>query len=135
MKPSNNLDSRFIMTFLTILEDTEILCSLKLILEGKTGKEIPKSSCKGLFFNKVAGHQACNFTKKRFQHRYDLVDIRKFIRRTILKNISKRGHCWKVFWENSFHIRSELCKRICWLDDLMCKRLLKLVKTEWKCFL
>ena len=32
------------MTFLTILGDTEILCSLKLVLEGKTGKEIPQSS-------------------------------------------------------------------------------------------
>ena len=32
------------MTFLTILRDTEILCSLKLVLEGKTGKEIPESS-------------------------------------------------------------------------------------------
>ena len=29
------------MTVLTILEVTEILCSLKLVLEGKTGKEIP----------------------------------------------------------------------------------------------
>ena len=36
--------SRFIMTFLTILGDTEILCSFKLVLEGKTGKEIPESS-------------------------------------------------------------------------------------------
>ena len=32
------------MTFLTILEVTEILCSFRLVLEGKTGKEIPKSS-------------------------------------------------------------------------------------------
>ena len=32
------------MTFLNILGVTEILCSLKLVLEGKTGKEIPKSS-------------------------------------------------------------------------------------------
>ena len=31
------------MTFLTILEVTEILCSFKLFLEGKTGKEIPES--------------------------------------------------------------------------------------------
>ena len=36
--------SRFIMTFLTILEVTEILCSFRLVPEGKTGKEIPKSS-------------------------------------------------------------------------------------------
>ena len=32
------------MTFLTILEVTEILCSFKLVLEGKRGKEIPGSS-------------------------------------------------------------------------------------------
>ena len=36
--------SRFIMTFLTILGVTERLCSFKLVLEGKTGKEIPESS-------------------------------------------------------------------------------------------
>ena len=35
---------RFIITFLTILGVTEILCSVKLVLEEKTGKEIPKSS-------------------------------------------------------------------------------------------
>ena len=32
------------MTFLTILKAKEILCSFKLVLEGKTGKEIPESS-------------------------------------------------------------------------------------------
>ena len=32
------------MTFLTILRDTEISYSFKLVLEGKTGKEIPESS-------------------------------------------------------------------------------------------
>ena len=32
------------MTFLTILKVTETLCSFKLVLEGKTGKEIPQSS-------------------------------------------------------------------------------------------
>ena len=37
-------ESRFVMTFLTILRVTEILCSFRLVLEGKTGKEIPESS-------------------------------------------------------------------------------------------
>ena len=37
-------ESRFVMTFLTILGDTEILCSFRLVLEGKTGNEIPESS-------------------------------------------------------------------------------------------
>ena len=32
------------MTFLTILGVTEILCSFRLVLEGKTCKEIPESS-------------------------------------------------------------------------------------------
>ena len=32
------------MTFLTILKVTEILCSFRLVVEGKTGKEIPESS-------------------------------------------------------------------------------------------
>ena len=35
---------RLITTFLTILGVTEILCSIKLVVEGKTGKEIPESS-------------------------------------------------------------------------------------------
>ena len=36
--------TRFITTFLTILGVTEILCSFKLVLERKAGKETPESS-------------------------------------------------------------------------------------------
>ena len=36
--------SRFIMTFSTILGVTEILCCFRLVLEGKTSKEIVKTS-------------------------------------------------------------------------------------------
>ena len=36
-------ESRFVITLLTILGVTEILCSLKLVLEGKTSQEIPES--------------------------------------------------------------------------------------------
>ena len=36
-------ESRFVMIFLTILGVRET-CSFRLVLEGKTGKEIPKSS-------------------------------------------------------------------------------------------
>ena len=32
------------MTFLTILEVMEVLCNFRLVIEGKTGKEIPESS-------------------------------------------------------------------------------------------
>ena len=38
------VESRFVMTFLTFLGVTEILCRFRLVLEGKTGKEITKSS-------------------------------------------------------------------------------------------
>ena len=37
-------ESRFVMTFLTILAVMEILCNFRLVLEGKTGKEISESS-------------------------------------------------------------------------------------------
>ena len=37
-------ESRFVMTFLTIFEVKEILCSFRLVIEGKTCKEISDSS-------------------------------------------------------------------------------------------
>ena len=37
-------ESRFVMTFLTILGVMEILCYFRLVLEGKTGKEKSESS-------------------------------------------------------------------------------------------
>ena len=43
-EPDTFDDSRFIISFLTILGVIEILCSFRLVLEYKTGKEIPESS-------------------------------------------------------------------------------------------
>ena len=37
-------ESRFVMTFLTILVVTEILSSFRLVVEWKIGKEVPESS-------------------------------------------------------------------------------------------
>ena len=37
-------ESRFVMTFLTILEVMVVLRSFRVVLEEKTGKEIPESS-------------------------------------------------------------------------------------------
>ena len=72
---------------------------------------------RGLFLNKVEGHQACIFIKKRLQQGYFLANIRKFIWRPIKKNISiERLHCWKVFCQNVFQIRSGL------VDVLLMKR-------------
>ena len=39
-------ESSLVMTCLTILGVTEKLCSFRLVLEGKTGKEIPESVLK-----------------------------------------------------------------------------------------
>ena len=41
-------------------------------------------------FNKVAGLRACNFIKKRFQHRCFPVNIAKFLRTPISKNFCER---------------------------------------------
>ena len=35
-------ESKFIMTFLSILGVTEILCSFRLVVEAKTGKDRPE---------------------------------------------------------------------------------------------
>ena len=35
-------ESKFIMTFLSILGVTEILCNFRLVVEAKTGKDIPE---------------------------------------------------------------------------------------------
>ena len=90
----------------------------------------------GLFFNKIAGHQSCNFIKKGLLHRYFLVNTGKFIITPILKNIQERLHFWKVLCENIFLIgtqqRELLMKKN---GHLLCERLLKLVKIEQKCCL
>ena len=44
----------FVMTFLTILGVTEVLCSFRLVLQGKRGKEISESS--RLEFKTTPGH-------------------------------------------------------------------------------
>ena len=46
------------MTFLLILEVTEILCSFRMVIEGKTAKKVPESSRLGL----LEKFQAHNFT-------------------------------------------------------------------------
>ena len=42
-------------------------------------------------FNKVAGHKACNFIKRRLQHRCFPVNFAKFLRTPILKNVCERA--------------------------------------------
>ena len=98
----------------TIFRSSHRRCSMKKAILKHFAIFAGKQLCRLLFFNKVECHQTCNFIKKRLQHRYFLANIGKFIRRPTLKNISKRLHCWKVFCENVFQIRSELSKRNYW---------------------
>ena len=44
LEPDAFDESRFVMTFLTTFGVTEILCSFRLVTEGKTGRKIPESS-------------------------------------------------------------------------------------------
>ena len=91
----------------TIFRSSHRRCSIKKAILKHfvifTGKHL----CWGLFFNKVAGHQACDFIKKRLQHRYFLAKIGRFIRTPILKKICERLHFWKVFCENVFQIKTQ----------------------------
>ena len=45
-------ESKFIMTFLTILGVAEMLCSFRLVLNGKAGKAIPPESSRLEFSEK-----------------------------------------------------------------------------------
>ena len=100
---------KILRNYSTIFRSSHWRCSIKKAIFKHfvifTGKHL----CRSLFF-KVAGHQACNFIKKRLQHKYFRANVEKFIRRPILKNVSERLHCWKVFCENDFEIKSELSK-------------------------
>ena len=49
-----------------------------------------KTSVLESHYNKARGLQVCNFIKKRLQQRVFLVNIAKFLRTTILKNICER---------------------------------------------
>ena len=52
-------------------------------------------------FNKVAGFQACNFTKKRLQHRCFSVKFAKSLRETFLHDTSG-GYFWKYVMKSFF---------------------------------
>ena len=65
----------------------EVFCK-KVFL--KISQILQESNCVNPIFNEVEGLEACNFTKKRLQHRCCPVNIAKFLRTLILKNICKR---------------------------------------------
>ena len=91
-------NSRFTKTFLTILGVTEILCSFRLVLEGKTGKEIPESSrlelLEKFLGNNVALSDAEDNTYRSF-NRGGIADLP--LLRTLLAIRQKSGE--PSFWE------------------------------------
>ena len=89
----------------TILRSSHQGCSIKKAIL-KNVAIVGKHLCWGLFFNKVADHQTCIVIKKRLQHTYFLLNIRKFIGTPILKNICEQLHFWKVFCKNIFQSRT-----------------------------
>ena len=93
------------MTFLTILGDTEILCSFKLVLEGKTGKEIPELS--GLEFienfsgNSFTFSDAENNTS-RLLNRGGIADLPLLRTLLAIRQKSQEPSFWQVM--DSFHL-------------------------------
>ena len=79
--------SRFIMTFLTILGVTEIF-SFRLVLEGKTGKEIPESS-RFEFLGKFSANNFA-FIRCRGQHLW-VVEQRRYNRFTFAEYTSSNS--------------------------------------------
>ena len=98
----------------TIFRSSHWKCSIKKAILKHfvifTGKHL----CWGLFLNKVAGHKACNFIKKRLQHRYFLVNIGKsvrrpnangcifgkcFVRKFFRSELGKRNYWWLAAWK------------------------------------
>ena len=60
-------------------------CFIKKVVLKKFAIFTGKYLCRSIFFNKVAGLWACNFIKKRLQHRCFPVNIVKFLRAPILR--------------------------------------------------
>ena len=90
--------TRFIMTFLTIFGVTEILCSFRLVLEGKTGKEIPHSS-RLEFLEKVSANDfALSYAKDNISGPLNIGGIANLpLLRTLLAIRQKSRE--RSFWE------------------------------------
>ena len=84
------------MTFLTIWEVTEILCSFKLVLEWETGKEIPESSrlefLEKFAANNFAFSDAAENTSGPF-NRGGIVDL------PLLRTQNAKSHESQVSWK------------------------------------
>ena len=102
-------ESRFVMTFLTILCVTEILCSFRFVLEGKTGKEIPKSS-KLEFLEKIlANNFALSDTEENTSGLLNRGGIADLPLMRMLMAICQKS--WEPsFWEAMYSCFISICK-------------------------
>ena len=80
------LCSRFIMD-----KSSQQRCPIKKVVLKNFATFVGKHLCWSLFLIKL---QACNFIKKRLQHRDFPVNIAKFLRTPFLQNICQRPHLY-----------------------------------------
>ena len=107
--PDASDESRFVMTFLTILGVPEILCSFRLVLEGKIGKEIPKSSRLDLLEKFLANNFALSDAEdntSRLLNRQGIADLP--LLRTLLA-ICQKSH-EPCFWKVILFCFSSICR-------------------------
>ena len=87
------------MTFLTILGVTEILCSFRLVLEGKTCKEIPESS-RLEFLEKFSANNfvllGAEGNTSRPVNRGDIVDLPLLRTLLAIRQTSREPSFWEV---------------------------------------
>ena len=76
-------------------------CSLKKAVLRNFAKFAEKHLCWSLFFKKSACLQSSNFIEKRLQHRCFTVNIAKFLRTPVLKNIGERPFKRFPTWTNN----------------------------------
>ena len=98
-RPDAFEESRFIMTFLTILGVMEIFCGFRLVVEGKTGKEIPESS-RLEFLEKFLGN---NFVLSVAEDnisgplkRGDIADFHLLRTLLVIRQKSRESSLWEV---------------------------------------
>ena len=99
-------ESRFVMTFLTIMRVTEILCSCRLVLEGKAGKESSRLNSQKVF---LANSFALSDVERNTSgplNRGGIVDL--LLLRTLLA-ISQNSQ-EPSFWEVILFCFSSICK-------------------------
>ena len=82
------------MTFLTILGVTEIFCSFRLVLEGKSGKEISESSRLEFLLANNSALSDAEDNMSRPLHRGDITDLLRTLLAICLK--SREPSFWEM---------------------------------------